>query len=347
MNRFKLLVGLALVCVAVGGANASARAATSEVCFPVGLRGGVTQVCADVHENANASELGTTIFAVHGLSETAAAWGPLVDSLFADPDLGVLVRRVIAIDLPGHGDSPFPLGLPGGLFGELVIEDNVSVILQSLSILAAQGLESRVVMGHSMGGLAIQAAQEALLSEGTNFAALGVQQALLLAPVPAGGQQWTQPPPSDITPFLVTDPTLGTFFALSPFGFQLGGSFRTTTGALIPNLPSVAQLTPFVGAEPIATLLQLVGQLALPRPSARKGAFHPRNGTRLTLLSFSEDILVPAGDLDDLYTHLLGLPAHPRKSYRAIVAADAVHGMFISNPQGILDQLKQHRPAPF
>ena len=318
-------------------------APSSELCFAVGLRGGVAQICNDVYENPNALPSGGTLYAVHGLTETAAAWGPFVDALFADEQVGKFVSRVIAVDLPGHGDSPPPVGLPGGLFGELLIDDNISVILQSIGILNAQGFAVHSVVGHSMGGLALQGAQEALLAQGSSFADLGVRHAILIAPVPVASSQWTQPPNADLTPFIITDPALGTFLALPPIAFQLGGSFRTTSGALIPNLPSLATLTPMVGVEPIAALLQLVGLLPIPRPDARQGAFAPRNATELTLVSFSEDILTPAVDQGILYQYLVGLP---NVRYRPVVAPDAVHGMFISNPEAVVDALRTP-PYPF
>ncbi len=334
---------LLAVSITVGSFTSGAQAASSEFCYTVDLRGGTAEICTDIYENPTALPAGATILAVPGLTETAAAWEPLVESIFADPQLAPFVRRVIALDLPGHGDSPVPVGLPFGLFGELLIDDNISVIIQSLGILDASGLGANAIMAHSMGGLAVQGAQEALLANGASLSHLGVRAAILLAPVPAGGQQWTQPPPADLSPFIVSDPALGTFLALPPIAFQLGNSFRTTSGGLIPNLPGLAQLTPYVGLEPIATLLQLVGQLPIPRPTARSRAFAPKHGTALSIVSFSEDVLVPAGDLDDLYAYLTGPSG---KLYRPIVAPDAVHGMFISNPDGLIEAIKS-LPLPF
>ena len=44
---------------------------------------------------------------VHGFAQTARCWGPVADDLGAD-------HEVLALDLPGHGESPLPaLDLPG------------------------------------------------------------------------------------------------------------------------------------------------------------------------------------------------------------------------------------------
>lgn len=75
-----------------------AHAQLSEVCFDVALRGGSSEICADVHHNA-AAPLGVTVLAVHGFTETAKTFKPLADALFTDRLMRFVVKRVIAIDL--------------------------------------------------------------------------------------------------------------------------------------------------------------------------------------------------------------------------------------------------------
>jgi pimeloyl-ACP methyl ester carboxylesterase len=68
---------------------------------------------------------------LHGLTYDHRAWGPLIDHLSPG-------RRVVAVDLPGHGSAPrwdaYPLSGIAGYLGEL-------------------GLESPVVVGHSAGAI--------------------------------------------------------------------------------------------------------------------------------------------------------------------------------------------------
>lgn len=333
------LLCLATCLLAIGAASPAA-AATGEVCFDVDLRGGKTKICADVHVNPRAPRVGTTILTVHGLTETAAAWGPLTQAIFADRQLRNRVRRVIAIDLPGHGDSPRPAGLPGGvLFGDLTIDDNVSVLIQSIRTLRELGLESRAIIGHSMGGLEIQGAQGALLKQGSSLAKLGIRRALLLAPVPAGGQRFTQPPPADLSAFLVNDPAFGTFLQLSPEAARFAGGFTRPDGTLADGTPDAATIAAFNGPEPLTTLLQLTDQIpALPRPTVPMGGFSVReNGTLLSVVAFSQDVLVAPDDLDDLYTFLIGGRGF---LFRMVDTPTAVHSMFIADPVGLLRELK-------
>jgi len=323
---------------------------TSDVTFDVVLRGtGKATIHAHVYKN----RVGTgwaNVLAVHGLSETGFIYAPLAQALFADGGLGRTVKRIIAIDLPGHGDSSFPANLPLGLrFGDLAIDDNVGVVLQSIDALRVRGLAPSVVVGHSMGGLEVQAAQQALLGVGSSLAAQGVFGAVLLAPVPPHGQPWVHAPTGDPTPFIVNDPALGSYLLLPPAVFQVSGAFTTLAGQLATNAPTAAQIAAgrYVGPEPLTTLLQLTeatvplpagGTFTFQRPTVSAGSFALRHGTLLSIVSFSQDVLVPAVNLGPLYEYLTE-DTHD-VLYRPVTAADAVHAMLISNPTGLLDALR-------
>ena len=80
---------------------------------------------------------GPAVVLLHGVSESAAIWAPLVPRL---PQC-----RLLAVDLPGHGLSD-PLAFRRGQVREharLLIED----------ILDALGLDQVPVIGHSLGGM--------------------------------------------------------------------------------------------------------------------------------------------------------------------------------------------------
>jgi pimeloyl-ACP methyl ester carboxylesterase len=336
-KNFSGLVFATIAALSFSAPAERAAAQPSQTCFPVALAGDSTEVCADVYQNS-AAPFGATILAIHGFTETARVFEPLAEALFADNVLKFAVKRVIALDLPGHGDSEAPIGLPNALFGNLTLHDNVSVIIQAIDALRAQGIGPRVIMGHSMGGHAVAGVQEALLAQGSSLAAHGVYRAILLAPVPVLDVMWTQPPPSDLSAFVIADPALGAYLDLPPAIARIGGGFTTTAGALVSNTPTEAEMASLVGWEPLLTTLQLVGQAqGLPRLSCREGAFAPIRGTLLSVVALSEDILTPAIDLDDLYVHLIG-----RRGllFRSVQGPEAVHNMFITDPEGLLEALK-------
>jgi len=226
----------------------------SEVTFNVALRGtGSSTIHGHIYNNPTKGGI-VTVLAVPGLTETGFIYAPLAQVIFADRGLSRAVKRIIGIDMPGRGDSTFPSNLPGGLrFGDLAIDDNVSVVVQSIDALRSRGLGASVIIGHSMGGLEIQAAQQALLSAGSSLSAHGVFGAALLAPVPPHAQQWIRPPSGDPTPFIVTDPTLGSFLQLPPAVFRQAGAFTTLAGQIVANAPTADQIAAVLSALAVAT----------------------------------------------------------------------------------------------
>jgi pimeloyl-ACP methyl ester carboxylesterase len=321
---------------------------SGELTFPVTVRGtGAATIAAHVFENP-AHRGGVNVLAVHGLAETGFIFAPLAQAIFADRSLGRAVGRIVAIDLPGHGDSSDPTNLPAGVnFGDLTIEDETSVVIQSIDALRKLAVPPSAVVAHSMGGLEVQLAQQELLDEGSSLAAHGVFGAALLAPVPVADVPWVAPP-TELSPFVVADPVLGAYVLLPPAAF-IGLAFSTPSGTVATDAPTPAQVQAagYIGAEPLAGILELIGAsvptpdggaVTLQRPSASAGSLGARHGTLTTIASFSEDILVPAQYLAPLYEYLTG-DKHDLL-YRPVVAPDAVHEMLISNPAGLLDAIR-------
>jgi pimeloyl-ACP methyl ester carboxylesterase len=320
-----------------------------ELAFDVAIRGtGTASLHAHVYANPTVQG-GINVLAVHGLAETGFIYGPLAQAIFADRALGPAIGRIVAIDLPGHGDTPFPTGLPEGVnYGDLLIEDNASVVIQAIDALRRRGLGPSAIIAHSMGGLEVLIAQQTLLGEHSSLAAHGVFAATLLAPVPPHGQEWVHPPFSDLSSLLVNDPTLGTYLVL-PAAVFVQLAFTTTSGQVASDAPTAAEVVAnrYVGPEPLNTLLELEeapvpladgGSFTIDRPTVNAGAFAPTHGTLLSIVSFSEDTLVPAVNLGPLYEYLTGdsrdLLYHP------VTAPDAVHEMLISNPTAVLAAIR-------
>lgn len=74
---------------------------------------------------------------LHGLSFDRRTWQPVLDELFrVDPD-----RRVLVLDLPGHGESPSQLP-----------HTTEHILALVHSAVGEAGLEAPVLVGHSMSG---------------------------------------------------------------------------------------------------------------------------------------------------------------------------------------------------
>jgi pimeloyl-ACP methyl ester carboxylesterase len=320
---------------------------TDDVSFDVTLLGtGSATIHATVYENSAGTPGGVNVLAVHGWCETGFGWKPLAKAIFADSGLRHAIKRIIAIDRVGHGDSSFPADLPNGMkFGQLQIDDNANVLVQSIDALRKLGLSPRAVLAHDLGGLEVQAAQEALLASGSSLAAHGVTSAVLLAPVPALDLSWSPAFTasaggfSSLTERIVTDPFLGQYLPLpQPSAATSRFEYTTTRGELVPDAPTTAEALEanYIGPEPFLVSLQVVQ--ALPRPPVSAGVLAASHGTLTSILSFSEDIVVPAADVKELYAYLTADVGG--KLYRPIVADDAVHNMFVSNPAALIDALR-------
>jgi pimeloyl-ACP methyl ester carboxylesterase len=87
-----------------------------------------------------------TFLLVHGGCHRAACWNRLL------PELAALGRAAVAIDLPGHGRDPERDPIPKTL------DDGIAAL-----VAAAGRVDGRVVLvGHSLGGMAISGAAEQL-----------------------------------------------------------------------------------------------------------------------------------------------------------------------------------------
>jgi pimeloyl-ACP methyl ester carboxylesterase len=102
---------------------------------------------------------GEPLVLIHGIGHRWQAWEPVLDELSRH-------HEVIAIDLPGFGDSPVPHdGMP---------PDMPSTVEQMAAYLAAQGLQRPHVAGNSLGGaIALELAAAGVVASATAFSPAG------------------------------------------------------------------------------------------------------------------------------------------------------------------------------
>lgn len=82
---------------------------------------------------------GPPLVLVHGITESRAAWDPLVADLAAD-------HTVVAIDMRGHGES-----------GDAPSYDSQAMADDIAAVVGELGLDAPLVVGHSMGGIVVTA----------------------------------------------------------------------------------------------------------------------------------------------------------------------------------------------
>ncbi len=309
-------------------------------------------VSADIHlrvyQNADLPCASGTLLAVHGATATARTLEPLALAALAAPGGGRPVCRVVTMDLPGHGDSPPPVGVT---YGELTLEDYAAAVIGTLDRLPEEGIRPTTVVGHSMGGIVLQLTQQALVDQGTSLRdAFNVDHAVLLAPAIPASAPWTFRDSGAgaglVQAFAVTDPVLGDIFAvpaeLAPavfFGDLQGGIASTA----IPLEVMIAEA--WLSPESMGAMSTMIGLAPYAASDVDAGIFADDRGTRLDLVAFEQDSTIFATDLVHLFPYLTGKSIE-EPGFLLVPGPDAVHGMPQADPYGLLAAFEGHVALP-
>jgi len=78
---------------------------------------------------------GAPLLLIHGLTESRRMWDPLLPALAS-------THTVLAVDLPGHGESG-----PGAGYAPNAMADEVAAVVRAV------GMDAPTVVGHSLGGI--------------------------------------------------------------------------------------------------------------------------------------------------------------------------------------------------
>lgn len=99
-----------------------------------------TRIAYDDDEPTGAERSATPVILVHGITESAVTWAPLIERLRVD-------RRVVTIDLRGHGRS-----------GSADRYDLEAMAGDVVAVSTALGLDRPHLVGHSLGAAVVSAA---------------------------------------------------------------------------------------------------------------------------------------------------------------------------------------------
>jgi pimeloyl-ACP methyl ester carboxylesterase len=320
----------------------------------VELRPGVTtDIHVKVFVNHQRPWHGKTVFAIHGGGHTAQSWDQYAEAVFTHPFKGPTTGRLVAIDLPGRGQST---GLNGMSFGELLLDDDVTAILETLERLQDHGIYPTEIIGHCSGGLTIQMAQERLVQSGSSlFQEYGISRAVLLSPsVPAPmAWHWADAAEAFIWFLVPADPPLGWHFDV-PAEVYLATFYSNLFGEVSPDAPSAEEIDArgYRAPWPLFWVLQIFGETGptgypdqpfFPRPEISPGIFGLQSGTLLHVVSYVDDLLVFPSQATEQFDHLVCCPWWSRNT---VVEAedgvyDRVHALYISNPAVIIEAMSE------
>jgi pimeloyl-ACP methyl ester carboxylesterase len=325
-------------------ATGSARADTGEDLFldAVQVRPGVT---ADIHlrvyQNTHAPCRSGTVLAIHGANSTGKSLEDFALELTEAPIDGRPVCRAVTLELPGHGQSSAPDGL---LFGELTPDDYATTVLGVLDRLPDEGIRPHTLVGHSMGGLVIQLAQQALVDEGSSlWEAFHIRHAVLLSPAIPGAVPWTfrgdPGGPALISMFVQDDPVLGPIIDFPPEVF-VSIVFTTLDGTLASNAmtPEEVASSGWMNPESLGAIGSMFGLPSHDLPDVEPGIFADELGTKLDLVAFEQDTVILASDLGPLFSYLTGKPVGP--GFVEVAGEIATHGLPQVDPGFMLDALE-------
>ena len=278
------------------------------------------------------------VLALAGIGFTAAVWEHMADALFAERGRRSTYCRLYAIDPPGHGNSGLPNGM---LFGDMTLLDLLTAYRNTWERLTELGVTPETVIGHSQGALLTQLLQNRLLEEGSSLRAeFGARDAVLLGASPPAAIEWSAASPdllALLSGFVTFTPERGTF-AVAPPEAWVGISYTNFAGVPHPDTP-LADLPRTTSPESIPSMLELFGFAGFARPEVQRGVFARGNGTRLSVVAFTQDPFGLVSEQEELYEYLTN---DCRLSRFAVVEDEfAVHNLHDAQPELILDALSR------
>ncbi len=292
-------------------------------------------VTASCITNGSYREGRKNILLVHGLCHDGDGW-EMTAGLLADT-FNDSVFRVCAVDMPGHGSSGWP---ERALLGNIGIDDYVrSIQVMTGAIVAYDELDDGelVLVGHSLGGMVIQATQQKLFEQNSSlYYEYGIDDVVLIAPTLPEDVLWTTVYSVDVFSTLLKGLTFSSQGCLgesTKYEDWLELFFiDSTTGNLYTTLPSQQTVQYINSSEPCTAVMQMLGIDTNPgRPEISAGIFAPTN---LKIVSFSRDQYVSTSELTALYSHLVG------DNTGGIVTIDAPHdGIYtvpVVNPDALV-----------
>jgi pimeloyl-ACP methyl ester carboxylesterase len=306
--------------------------------------GGIVDIQIDNFENRSKNAGNKTLLAVHGLAHTGATFEPLAHELFKKTGSDK-IDRVLALNFPGRNGS----GLPSNKqFGDLTIEDYTAVLLGVLDQLPKQ-VKIESLVGHSMGGLIVQTAQNSLRYAGTSLQKeYGIKNVYLLAPSIPNPLRWlfadSGAASTTAATLVSSDPRLGSYLQLLSrrpaiqarlLRIWLSIFFRNSLEEFVPGTPFTTALDlDYLSNEALIMTLQLLGSNGFVRPSVNPGIFNKSVQKCFRIVTFSEDLGIPKDILLQEYQNLDTFLTGNAQSANVVFidAPDAVHDMLIANP---------------
>jgi len=301
----------------------------------VAIRDGVTTPITVTSYSRPREGCEHSALAIPGLLHSAATWKPFAEALLSQKKK---VCRVYAMDFPGQGETPLPVG---GSYSSLTLSDLVSAVHGVACALVSRDKALTTIVGHSQGALLVQLLQQSLISQNeplrTRF---GVKRVVLLAPVSGEPIPWYFPTTPRFLELLsnamVSDEVRGAHIAISSLLWS--SLFFSNLDGTVPEGAPLEEVDQFRVTAPLVSTLEVFGYPPYRRPLIEAGIFGKRHRTRLTLVAFAQDPFIGLGEAGQLYQHLTEDSSQRRL---VVLEGDAsVHDLHLIDPERVVGSLR-------
>jgi pimeloyl-ACP methyl ester carboxylesterase len=348
MTALLRLAAACLVASPFAHAVAAPAAARQSLFFPAGRSIGFPQATAweySIHVDswaaASCAPHGRDVFVVHGFGDNGGLFEPLAGALVESGK----ACRVLAIDLPAHGESTVSTDPAFGprVVGELGVADYAAVVDDVLTEIEAANIPVDTIVGHSTGGLIVQRLQASYARTGASLRTkFGIERTILIASDLPRALTWATgdaPIQAGLAKGLVVNlaqtspPPEGTRVVLD-YATYLALKF-SVNGVPVASSPSLAIAASINDPEPYAAAANIVGL----GPTGQTTNTVPRLSIPPNLWG-AEPLTVIWPDKDAFFLHaeMDALANYLKPGTQAIVVSDAeaVHAIAYTKPALLL-----------
>lgn len=281
------------------------------------------------------------VLIVHGFGDNGGLFEPLATALVQSAK----ACRVLAIDLPAHGQSTVSTDPAFGprVQGELGVADDAAVVDDVIARIESANIPIDTIVGHSTGGLIVQRLQAEYARSGASLRTrFGIDRTILIAsdlpraltwaagdaPIQAGlakglvvGLAQMAPPPLGTRVFLDYSTYLALKFSVN--GIPVASSPSPAVAAFINDPEPYAAAANIVGLDPTGLTTNTVPRLWIP-PNLWAGE-------ALTVIWPDKDIFFLQAEMNALANYL-------KPGTQAVVVSDdeAVHAIPYTRPDLLL-----------
>jgi len=265
------------------------------------------------HENTK-SKNNFSILLVHGFLHNSSTFNSMIEEILP------LVSKVFVIDMPCSGKSTCPQKRAKNKVSSITFNDNVNALNSVLNFINEKSLKLDAILGHSLGGLTIQALEEKLLKSNSNLKSkYGINSIILIQSIFPREIKWSFKKKA-LKTFLSTLKISNCGIISKPmnnehtielfYSEETNGEIKTPTIFDIKDCLSENFIENSISENSLKIALTLTYSI-FGRPSIRENIFSNYN---FITYSFANDTLIKPEETENLFRYLSGIKTNEKPS---------------------------------